>query len=197
MFDRLKRRPPRTARPAMTEPQRGTLAVSEVFVPSGEELGSGHVPLSLRGTVSAPGVAPVQVQWEGPCLRRKCPTPGDVLPVTVDAANPAVVDVVWEEVPASVDPPLAAPPQRGLNRLLLRAAVGQDRLARMENTRAFLSENQDLIRRVRSGEGLSPQQLAHLQDQIRVHHLTPTESPTGPDTGAGLGAIPNEIPPDE
>ncbi|KAA1396167.1 SHOCT domain-containing protein [Aeromicrobium ginsengisoli] len=48
--------------------------------------------------ISAPGVAPLAVEFSGPVKRKVWPAPGAVLPILVDPDNPAGYRILWDQV---------------------------------------------------------------------------------------------------
>jgi hypothetical protein len=76
-------------------------------------------------------------------------------------------------------------PPRGLVRRFMQAMIGKERMATLDAllplaaaNQQFIAENEDLLRRMRAGEELSSQELAHLQEQLRGH-LPGPEAPDG------------------
>lgn len=84
----------------MKDPVRGTLHVS-ACTPAPHTATSAN--FALNGIVSAGGIMPTAVEHEGVAKTRKWPRPGQILPITVDRADPTRIRIEWDEVPDSWD----------------------------------------------------------------------------------------------
>jgi hypothetical protein len=85
------------ARKRMKDPVDGTLAVTAVSAPSNEAVWS---MAEITGILSGPGLEPRAAQRQGLVRTALWPTPGQVLPILVDRANPDVYFVIWARVKA-------------------------------------------------------------------------------------------------
>lgn len=53
--------------------------------------------------ISAPGVAPMAVEFSGPVKRKVWPAPGATLPILVDPENPVDYRILWDQVTPAKD----------------------------------------------------------------------------------------------
>jgi hypothetical protein len=79
----------------MKDPVRGTLQVTASTYPP-DDATSGN--FSINGIVSADGVPPTAVEHAGIARVKKWPRGGQVLPVTVDRADPSRILIEWDEI---------------------------------------------------------------------------------------------------
>ena len=89
----------------MKEPVRGTATVVSVTAHRGD---SSWQDIKLTMTVQAEGVPATPVVHRGMCRADRWPSPGDVLPVTLDARKPKRLKVEWDEVASAGDSAWAA-----------------------------------------------------------------------------------------
>lgn len=78
----------------MKEPVRGTAQVVSATAHRGD---SSWQDIRMTLTVRAEGVPPTAVEHRCICRADRWPSPGDVLPVTVDARKPQRLKVEWDE----------------------------------------------------------------------------------------------------
>ena len=84
----------------MTDPVKGTAQV----VAASMNRGRGILQMcTIQLVVQADGVPPTAVSHTGLVHRDRWPTPGMVLPVTLDRADPQRFDIEWDEVQSSGD----------------------------------------------------------------------------------------------
>lgn len=81
----------------MADPVGGSLLV--VGCSGAPEAGTMYAGCEIHGVVSAPGVPPTSVQYDGIVRASRWPSPGQVLPVLVDRAAPQRVQIPWGRVP--------------------------------------------------------------------------------------------------
>src|SRR3712207_3622691 len=79
----------------MKEPPRGNAQVASATAHRGD---ASWQDIRMTLTVRAEGLPPTAVEHRGLCRADKWPTPGDVLPITVDLRNPERLKVEWDEV---------------------------------------------------------------------------------------------------
>ncbi|MDQ3935440.1 MAG: hypothetical protein M3340_12510 [Actinomycetota bacterium] len=84
----------------MKEPVRGT---AQVVSTTGYRGDSSWQDIRLTLVVEAEGVPATPVVHRGICRADRWPTPGDVLPVTVDRRKPKRLKVEWDEVRSARD----------------------------------------------------------------------------------------------
>jgi len=84
----------------MDDPVRGTAQVVSASANRGRGV---FQTCNLQMVVQADGVPATAVSFNGLVHRDRWPTPGMVLPVTVDRSAPRNVTVEWDEVPSSRD----------------------------------------------------------------------------------------------
>lgn len=84
----------------MKEPVRGTAQVVSATAHRGD---SSWQEIRMTLTVRAEGVPPTAVEHKCMCRADRWPSPGDVLPVTVDARKPERLKVEWDEVESARD----------------------------------------------------------------------------------------------
>ena len=87
----------------MKEPVRGTAQVVSATAHRGD---ASWQDLQMNLSVRADGVPPTQVRHSCICRADRWPSPGDVLPVTLDRRKPERLKVEWDEVP---DEPAGVP----------------------------------------------------------------------------------------
>ena len=84
----------------MKEPVRGTAQVVSATANRGD---SSWQDIRLTLVVDADGVPPTPVVHRCMCRADRWPSPGDTLPVTVDARKPKRLKVEWDEVVSARD----------------------------------------------------------------------------------------------
>jgi hypothetical protein len=84
----------------MKEPVRGTAQVVSATAHRGD---SSWQDIRMTLTVRAEGVPPTAIEHKCMCRADRWPSPGDVLPVTVDATKPERLKVEWDEVESARD----------------------------------------------------------------------------------------------
>ena len=84
----------------MKEPVRGTAQVVSATAHRGD---SSWQDIRMTLTVQAEGVPPEAVVHRCICRADRWPSPGDVLPVTLDARKPKRLKVEWDEVESARD----------------------------------------------------------------------------------------------
>ena len=84
----------------MKEPVAGTAQVVSVSAHRGD---SSWQDIQMTLVVQAEGVPAEPVRHRGMCRADRWPTPGDVLPVTVDRRKPKRLKVEWDEVGTARD----------------------------------------------------------------------------------------------
>ena len=84
----------------MKEPVRGTAQVVSATAHRGD---SSWQDIRMTLTVRAEGVPSTPVEHSCICRADRWPSPGDVLPVTVDARRPERLKVEWDEVESARD----------------------------------------------------------------------------------------------
>ena len=84
----------------MKEPVRGTAQVVSATAHRGD---SSWQDIRLTLVVEADGVPATPVEHRGMCRADRWPSPGDVLPVTVDRRKPKRLKVEWDEVGSARD----------------------------------------------------------------------------------------------
>jgi len=84
-------------RKRMKDPVSGTLTVTAISAPSTEAV---WMMAEITGVVSGPGLEPQAVQRQGFVRTAFWPSPGQVLPVVVDRANPDFYVIEWTKVKA-------------------------------------------------------------------------------------------------
>lgn len=84
----------------MREPVRGSAEVVSVTAHRGD---SSWQDIQMTLVVSAEGVPAEPVRHRGMCRADRWPSPGDVLPVTVDRRRPKRLKVEWDEVGSARD----------------------------------------------------------------------------------------------
>jgi hypothetical protein len=84
----------------MKEPVRGRAQVVSATANRGD---SSWQDIRMTLTVRAEGVPPTAVEHRCMCRADRWPSPGDVLPVTVDARRPKRLKVEWDEVESARD----------------------------------------------------------------------------------------------
>ena len=84
----------------MKEPVRGTAQVVSATAHRGD---SSWQDIRMTLTVRAEGVPPTAVVHRCICRADRWPTPGDTLPVTLDARKPERLKVEWDEVQSARD----------------------------------------------------------------------------------------------
>lgn len=84
----------------MDDPVAGSYTLTAC---SGGSADAAYSNCRMQGVVTAPGVPPMAVEHLCTAPTRKWPMPGDVLPVTVDRADPSRLRVDWDAVPAGRD----------------------------------------------------------------------------------------------
>jgi hypothetical protein len=88
----------------MVDPVSGSLLVTAAAMPSRRAVF--HMT-RITGIISADGIDPVAVQFNGLIRTAQWPSPGQTLPVTVDRADPNRFAIEWDKVGASADQALA------------------------------------------------------------------------------------------
>jgi hypothetical protein len=83
---------------AMADPVPGTMLVTAASMPSRNAVF--HMS-RITGVVSAEGVAPAAVQFNGLIRTALWPSPGKQLPVIVDRADPQKFAIQWDQVGSS------------------------------------------------------------------------------------------------
>jgi hypothetical protein len=84
----------------MKEPVTGTAQVVSVSAHRGD---SSWQDIRMTLTVRAEGIPPQAVEHSCICRADRWPSPGDVLPVTLDARKPERLKVEWDEVESARD----------------------------------------------------------------------------------------------
>ena len=84
----------------MKEPVRGTAQVVSATAHRGD---SSWQDIRMTLTVRGEGVPPTAVEHSCICRADRWPSPGDVLPVTLDARRPERLKVEWDEVRSARD----------------------------------------------------------------------------------------------
>lgn len=84
----------------MDDPVDGTYTLTAC---SGGSSDAAYSNCRMQGVVTAPGVPPVAIEHLCTAPTRKWPMPGDVLPVTVDRADPSRLRITWDAVPGARD----------------------------------------------------------------------------------------------
>ena len=84
----------------MKEPVRGTAQVVSATANRGD---SSWQDIRMTLMVQGDGVPPTAVEHRCICRADRWPTPGDTLPVTVDATKPKRLKVEWDEVESARD----------------------------------------------------------------------------------------------
>ena len=84
----------------MKEAVRGTAQVVSATAHRGD---SSWQDIRMTLTVRAEGVSPTAIEHSCMCRADRWPSPGDVLPVTVDARKPKRLKVEWDEVESARD----------------------------------------------------------------------------------------------
>ena len=107
---------------------RGTAKVLTVSERSDSLLQTTVLSLS----VEALGLEPTTVTWKGAVAIHKWPQPGNVLPVTVDPADPSEVEILWDEAPNAVRNLLPG----------TMSSLTDDQASRVERTQAAALDNQ-------------------------------------------------------
>lgn len=79
----------------MSDPVRGTLQVTASSYPPNDAMSANY---NINGIVSGDGIVPTAVQHSGIARTKKWPQNGQVLPVTVDRADPTRIRIEWDEV---------------------------------------------------------------------------------------------------
>lgn len=88
----------------MQDPAEGTLQV--VAVSASPEIGVQVEEIRLTGVVRVPGLPPTAVEYQGGASPARWPQRGQLLPVTVDRADPTQADHVvidWDHVPTHLE----------------------------------------------------------------------------------------------
>jgi hypothetical protein len=98
----------------MTDPVEGTAKVKECDIDASTAYVLGtkvHVradsdpakwaPATMTLIVSADGVRPTSVDWQGKAQRGRHPFRGQTIPVTVDRADPHKISIKWSEMPTT------------------------------------------------------------------------------------------------
>ncbi len=80
----------------MSDPVAGTYQLTSCSAASYD---ASYSNCRMYGVVVAPGVGPVAVEHGCVAPTKRWPQPGQVLPVTVDRADPARLEITWDEVP--------------------------------------------------------------------------------------------------
>lgn len=88
----------------MADPVRGTLQVTSA---SQCDSSATSANFTLHGVVSGDGLVPTPIQHSGMARTSKWPYPGEVLPVTVDRADPTRIRIEWDEVQTGAEQGLA------------------------------------------------------------------------------------------
>jgi hypothetical protein len=144
----------------MEDPVRGTAQVVSCTMPGGHAGHGGSVSAVYnKGTfelvVSAEGVPATPVRHSGIFRTRLWPMPGQMLPVTVDRANPKRIKIHWDEVPSGEQ-------QAGQQAQALAGLMNAQGTAAMSGT-ASLSE-----------AGLSEDQAARAQQALGALGISDT-----------------------
>ena len=79
---------------------RGTAQVVTVSVHHGDTV---NQTCEMHLVISAPGVAPLAVEFSGTVKRKVWPAPGALLPIVVDPANPVDYQILWDQVTPAKD----------------------------------------------------------------------------------------------
>lgn len=88
----------------MVDPVPGSLLVTAAAMPSRRAVF--HMT-RITGIISADGIEPIAVQFNGLIRTAQWPSPGQTLPVTVDRADPGRFAIEWDQVGTSADHALA------------------------------------------------------------------------------------------
>jgi hypothetical protein len=83
-----------------TDPVPGTFEL--ITCAHGRWVGS-HVDMDATGTISAPGIDPITVQFQDKVPHSKRPSAGHILPVVVDRADPQQFQIEWDQVPTQAE----------------------------------------------------------------------------------------------
>lgn len=90
LFDRFRSAPAATANRVP-----GTAQVVTVSVHHGDTV---NQVCEMHLVISAPGVAPLAVEFSGPVKRKVWPAEGATLPILVDPDNPTDYKILWDQV---------------------------------------------------------------------------------------------------
>lgn len=129
-FDRL-----RTIPAATSDGVRGEAEVVTVSVNRGDTV---NQICEMHLVISAPGVAPLAVEFSGPVKRTVWPAPGAILPILVDPENPSSYRILWDEVtPAKEAARAKAESIAALRRGEAVDAPADDTISRLERLAAL------------------------------------------------------------
>ncbi len=84
----------------MAQPTRGTMHVVAASVMDRNAM---IAPCTIAYAIEAPGIPAFSGQGSFYAQTKRWPQPGINLPVVFDAANPAHVDIDWEQAPRPID----------------------------------------------------------------------------------------------
>jgi len=129
-FDRLRATPAATS-----DGVRGEAEVVTVSVNRGDTV---NQICEMHLVISAPGVAPLAVEFSGPAKRAVWPAPGAILPIMVDPENPSSYRILWDEVtPAEEAARAKAERVAALRRGEADDAPADDPISRLERLAAL------------------------------------------------------------
>lgn len=81
---------------------RGELTVVSITVPSPSP-GATTSSFILKGVITAPGIAATPVQKRGIISHSKWPQRGQVMPVSVEATDPSIFSILWDQIRGAED----------------------------------------------------------------------------------------------
>lgn len=84
------------------QPIAGGVPGTAQVVSVSQNIGTGvYQNCHMNLVTNAPNVTPTAVEFEGIVHSRRWPTPGSVLPITVNPADPTKYAILWDQVPDS------------------------------------------------------------------------------------------------